>query len=227
MKKLCYAIAILFLLLLSPGAMAQMPLRNPAWVQVNPPFEGVEAAYSSATINAYNYYGNYWFDVVGGVVPAAPHNLLDGVVHPDTVAQVPNLGSIIVADATPDWNELVIGAPGDVLTVAGGTAVWAAPAIPAGVWAQVAEVVVGVTGADYMPIRTGVAIVGTIDDVAVLVTCRTTNNSGVMWNALSTPMPVDDMVTYYWVEHADGDLEVHVVNDTSTSILATVSWAEL
>ena len=54
---------VLLILLLPMVAWGQMPVRNPAWVQVNPWFEGAEAIYSSATVTAYNYYGNYWLDV--------------------------------------------------------------------------------------------------------------------------------------------------------------------
>lgn len=41
----------------------------------------------------------------------APHNLLDGVTHPDTVAQAVSAGSLVFGDDTPDWNELVRAVP--------------------------------------------------------------------------------------------------------------------
>lgn len=40
----------------------------------------------------------------------AGHNFLDGDTHPDTAAQAVTRGSIVVGDATPEWNELPIGA---------------------------------------------------------------------------------------------------------------------
>ena len=276
-------ILMIIILSISPSASAQMPV-DAAIVQVNPPFEGVELIYSSATIFAYNEYGNYRLDVRPGTVTAAPHNILDGVVHADTVLQgatrgsiiyadatpdwnelvvgaintiltsdgvdvawalpvvqtntlldgvshtdtaiqAATLGSIIVADATPDWNEVVIGAAGDVLTVVGGTAAWQAPGALAGAWQQAAETPVIVAGADYTA-RGGAAYATTIQDVVVVVTCREAN-SGVVWNALSHPMPVADMVTFYWVDDGAGNLEVHIVNDSQLDVLATVSYCDL
>lgn len=41
----------------------------------------------------------------------APHNLLDGVTHPDTVAQAVSAGSLVYGDNTPDWNELIRAVP--------------------------------------------------------------------------------------------------------------------
>jgi hypothetical protein len=150
--------------------------------------------------------------------------LLDGVVHTDTVAQGATLGSIIVADATPDWNELNIGAAGDILTVVGGTAAWAAPAASA--WQQIAEASVVVAGANYTA-RGGGAVVGAAEDVIVVVTCRSSTNSGVAWAALSHPLPVADMVTYYWTVDGSSNLVVHIVNDSSLDVLCTVQYNEL
>lgn len=66
----------------------------------------------------------------GGGGSFAPGPLLSGVAgnNNDTVAQAPTLGSLIVGNATPLWDELPIGSAGEVLTVVGGTAVWAANA---------------------------------------------------------------------------------------------------
>lgn len=47
---------------------------------------------------------------------AISHTLLDGSVHTDTVAQGATKGSLIVANATPKWDELVVGTDGQVLT---------------------------------------------------------------------------------------------------------------
>ena len=334
-------ILMIIILSISPSASAQMPV-DAAIVQVNPPFEGVELIYSSATIFAYNEYGNYRLDVRPGTVAAAPHNILDGVVHADTVLQgatqgsiiyadatpdwnelvigavntiltsdgvdvawalpvvqtsnfldnavhvdtvtsaavlgdlvigtaggwddlaiggaanvltvaggtatwaapvlqtntlldgvshtdtaiqAATLGSIIVADATPDWNEVVIGAAGDVLTVVGGTAAWQAPGALAGAWQQAVETTVIVAGADYTA-RAGAAYTTLIQDVVVVVTCREPN-SGVVWNALSHPMPVASFVTFYWCDEGDGNLSVHICNDSQLDILCTVSYCDL
>lgn len=64
--------------------------------------------------------GTSWFiiaDPLAGAAGAA-HPLLDGVQNNDTVAQTPTKGSLIVGNATPAWDELLVGATdGDVLTV--------------------------------------------------------------------------------------------------------------
>ena len=121
-------VAVLLILLLPMVAWGQMPVRNPAWVHVNPPFEGCEAIYSSATVQAFNYYGNYWLEIVGGA-PVGPHAVLDGVVHTDTAADVVSIGSIIYGNNTPAWDELVAGAVGDVLTMGVALPGWAAPVV--------------------------------------------------------------------------------------------------
>lgn len=45
------------------------------------------------------------------------HNLLDGSVHPDTVAQTVSKGSLIYGDSTPKWSELVAGSAGQYLYI--------------------------------------------------------------------------------------------------------------
>ncbi len=50
--------------------------------------------------------------VLGGGAAGAPHNLLDGATHPDTVAQAVSVGSLVYGDNTPDWNELIRVVPG-------------------------------------------------------------------------------------------------------------------
>ncbi|MFC1975045.1 hypothetical protein ACFLXQ_01445 [Chloroflexota bacterium] len=44
------------------------------------------------------------------------HNLLDGDIHPDTVADAVTKGSLIVGNSTPKWDEQGVGANGQVLT---------------------------------------------------------------------------------------------------------------
>jgi hypothetical protein len=50
-----------------------------------------------------------WADLPGG---GGTHNLLDGTVHPDTVAQSPTRGSLVYGNSTPKWDELPIGTAG-------------------------------------------------------------------------------------------------------------------
>lgn len=259
-------------------------------VDVAPHFAGLEAGVSSESIHFVNEYGTCgwevnecWLTTFIAGVPAAPNPLLDGAVHNDTVAQAPTRGSIIVSDATPSWNELVlganatiltsngadavwaapvvqtstlldnavhtdtvtsgetagdliygtgagwddlaIGAAGNVLTVAGGLPAWVAPGAVAGAWQQAAETSVIVAGADYT-VRGGAAMAGLPQDVAVYVSCREPN-SGVVWMATSHPIPVADFVTYNWVDDGAGNLEVHIYNDSQLDILCTVSYADL
>lgn len=52
------------------------------------------------------------------------HNILDGTVHPDSVADVVTRGSIIVGNLTPKWDELPIGAPQDYLRSNAVDAAW-------------------------------------------------------------------------------------------------------
>ena len=53
-------------------------------------------------------FGNSWQHIGGGGV-AVPHQLLDNPWHTDTATQAPTRGSLIYGDATPAWNELVLG----------------------------------------------------------------------------------------------------------------------
>ena len=61
------------------------------------------------------------------------HALLDGDVHTDTAVDAPTQGSIIAANSTPAWDELVIGAAGTVLTSDAADPSWQAPATPTNV----------------------------------------------------------------------------------------------
>lgn len=72
------------------------------------------------------------------------HQLLDSSVHTDTVTQGPTVGSIVFGNATPLWDELVIGTPGQVLTVVGGIPAWADATGGAGVWEDLADVTLAV-----------------------------------------------------------------------------------
>ena len=221
--KYLTVIFILLILLIAPTAFAQMPVRNPGWAQVNPPFEGVEAFYSSATMDIFNYYGNYWGDVMPGVVIPAPNDLLDGVIHQDTVASAATLGDIIVATAG-GWDDLPPGANGDVLTIVAGVPAYAPPVSQA--WVQIAETLVTAKGADFSSRGGAVALADIAADVAVIVTCRL-DNAGVVWQATSSPMPISDLVTYYWIEDGAGNLTVQIVNSSQVDVYATVAYTDL
>ena len=60
----------------------------------------------------------------GGGGGGANHNLLDGSVHPDTVAQTVSRGSLPYGDTTPKWNELVIGGARSYLGSDGTDVAW-------------------------------------------------------------------------------------------------------
>ncbi len=67
-----------------------------------------------------------WTEITGGG-GGANHNMLDGSVHPDSVADAVTRGSIIYGNATPKWDELVVGAAGAVLGSDGTDAAWTVP----------------------------------------------------------------------------------------------------
>lgn len=56
----------------------------------------------------------------------APHALLDGSTHSDTVADAVTRGSLVYGNATPKWDELVIGANLSVLASDGTDLAWTA-----------------------------------------------------------------------------------------------------
>jgi hypothetical protein len=60
----------------------------------------------------------------GGAVADLPHNLLDGSVHPDTLAASPVRGDIVVANSTPLWTKLAIGTTGKFLRTNGTDPSW-------------------------------------------------------------------------------------------------------
>lgn len=65
------------------------------------------------------------FAAAGG---GAPHALLDGVQNNDTVAQAPTRGSLIKGNATPAWDEMLIGAANTIVKSDGTDAAWTAGA---------------------------------------------------------------------------------------------------
>lgn len=68
----------------------------------------------------------YLFGVDSGAA-GANHDILDGAVHPDSVADAVTRGSLIYGNSTPKWDELVVGAAGRVLTSDGTDISWAVP----------------------------------------------------------------------------------------------------
>jgi len=146
---------------------------------------------------------------------------LDGVVHTDTVASAMTRGDMIVGTAA-GWDDVAIGAAGTVWTSDGVDANWA---IAPGLMQQIAEASVVVAGADYTS-RGGAAVGTAAEDIVVDVICREPN-SGFVWNALSSPTPVADVVTFYWVEDGAGNLEVRIANDTQIDVLCTAYYSDL
>lgn len=61
----------------------------------------------------------------------ATHPLLDGLINNDTVAQSPTRGSLIYGNATPKWDELVLGASGKILRSDGTDILYSDFTIPA------------------------------------------------------------------------------------------------
>jgi hypothetical protein len=83
------------------------------------------------TPNAPNGGDAYVYDaVLGEFVPSGvqtavqTHALLDSTVHTDTATQAPTRGSIIVGNATPAWDELVLGTTEFVLFSDGTDAIY-------------------------------------------------------------------------------------------------------
>jgi len=107
---------------------------DPGLVHIVPEFEGVELIVDTPSIVHANEYGDVslyvntcWLtDFIGA--PGLPNPLLDGANHTDTVASVVNIGDL-VRGTVAGWDDLAIGAPADVLTVAAGLPSWAAPVV--------------------------------------------------------------------------------------------------
>jgi hypothetical protein len=66
------------------------------------------------------------------------HNLLDGSVHPDTVAQAVLRGALVVGNSTPKWDRLAIGAANTFLKSDGSDPSWASAAAIAALLAHTA-----------------------------------------------------------------------------------------
>ncbi|KKM18048.1 hypothetical protein LCGC14_1669620, partial [marine sediment metagenome] len=61
-----------------------------------------------------------------GALPTDEHNLLDGSSHPDTAADALTRGSLIAGNATPAWDELLIGGSARLLQSDGSDPSWIA-----------------------------------------------------------------------------------------------------
>ncbi len=125
MKLRNVLLVLCLLVFLCIDAQGQMPLAPPGLIQVNPPFEGCELIWSSNTILSYDWFGEYRLDVIPGVVPGAPHNVLSAT-HADAVVAALVPGDILYVDLAGDLNRLPIGAVGDVLTLGAALPGWAA-----------------------------------------------------------------------------------------------------
>ena len=81
---------------------------------------------TTASITWENVYSMRLFPSgVSGVMAATAHSLLDGSVHDDTVANDPPVqGDIIVANGTPEWDALPIGAADTVVKSDGADPAW-------------------------------------------------------------------------------------------------------
>lgn len=64
-----------------------------------------------------------WADAAG-VGAIGNHTLLNGSEHTDTVADGATTGSLVYGNATPKWDELVVGDSDDILAVNGGVPAW-------------------------------------------------------------------------------------------------------
>jgi len=97
--------------------------KGTAFPTTPPPIEG-QPFYRTDESKLYIYDGATWSELGG-----APHDILDGSVHPDTATQAVTRGSIIVGSATPKWDELEIGGAAEYLRSGGTDPAYAA--IPA------------------------------------------------------------------------------------------------
>lgn len=71
---------------------------------------------------AYNGSTNNWEN--RNFPASSTHNLLDGVTHPDTIAQTVTRGALIVGNSTPKWSALTIGAANTSVISDGTDAAW-------------------------------------------------------------------------------------------------------
>jgi len=80
---------------------------------------------NTATPNELWFTNDAGTDAQLGVAGGA-HAILDGSTHNDSVADAVTRGSIIIGNATPKWDELVVGTNGQVLTTDGTDISWGA-----------------------------------------------------------------------------------------------------
>lgn len=76
---------------------------------------------AGANVTITNGVGTITIASAGGI---SAHTLLDGSAHTDTVAQTVSTGSLVYGNATPKWDELVIGSSGTFLRSNGTVPSW-------------------------------------------------------------------------------------------------------
>jgi len=81
---------------------------------ITTPADGQYLAYNGSTSNWENR----------NFPASSTHNLLDGVTHPDTIAQTVTRGALIVGNSTPKWSALTIGGVNTSLLSDGTDATW-------------------------------------------------------------------------------------------------------
>ena len=122
-EALQYTIGDLFPILLPPADAENM---IPAPPLGSIPIVGVYLTGVTTAIDWGNLYDLRLFNQpIGGSLYPGPHALLDSVAHNDTVTNAPTRGSLVLANATPAWDELVHpGGTGYALTTDANDVVW-------------------------------------------------------------------------------------------------------
>ena len=123
---------------LSPGVL-QLLQRDNTWTGTQTfnasvgdgGIELTDGAPTTTSMRLYRVGSTLYFNgsIVAAIAPGAavPHNLLSAD-HPDTSAQSPVRGDLVVATAAPNWERFAIGGVGSMLRSNGGDPVWSTDA---------------------------------------------------------------------------------------------------
>lgn len=130
------------------------------------------------------------------------------------------LGDVLVGTGAGTAAPLGIGAGGDVLTVAGGTATWAAAAA-GGAWTFIAETILGAPAASV----TFAAIPGTYRDLMIHGMARSDENN-VGGTALNLRFNADSGNNYDWIEFYTRSDGLEVNNDGDATNLIEIGYIE-